>query len=283
MMRIDAKVVRLTPAQEKARQEELAKRMADKQFRLKALRFEQFLKLRAEFDDLPPEEAEKLFTRSQLEEQAKKGMGLINAFALTKKEIARAAHAFITFVRKLMPWNWTKRFAIRTGLAAALIWGGALSAECVDKDGNVKWRDELNVNGITTVGLNHGLDVVFHASTQVSPWYVGLIQGSSTPTFSAADTMSSHAGWTEYTAYSQTNRVTWDEGAAAAGVTTNSVTMDYSMNASGTVAGGFLTSSSTKSGTSGTLWMTATFSGGNQSVGNGDTLKLTYTLSTSSS
>lgn len=282
-MDIDAVVVRLTPEQEAARQAELAARMSSREERLKAGRFETFLKLKAEFDNLTPEDAERLIQRAELEKQAKKGIGLIGAFALTAKEMAKAAHRFISFVKKLMPWNWTKRFAIRTGLASALIWGGAISAQCIGPDGVVKWTDTLCVNGITTAGLNHGLDIVFHAGTQVTTWYMGLVQGSSTPTYAAADTMGSHAGWTEYTAYSQTNRVAWDEGAAASGVMTNSTTMDFSMNATGTVAGGFLTSSSTKGGTTGTLWMTSNFSGGNQGVGDGDTLKLTYTLSTSSS
>lgn len=281
-MDLDAKVVRLTPEQEAARQAELATRMGAREERLKAGRYAKFLELKAEFGEITPDEADRLISRRELEEQGKKAVERLGVLALTKGAIANAAHKFINWVRSIMPWNWTKRFAIRAGLAAALIWGGALSAQCVMPDGSVRWTDTLNVNGITTAGLNHGLDVVFHAATQVTTWYMGLVNGGSTPTFAAADTMGSHAGWTEYTAYSQTNRVAWDEGAASAGVTTNSTTMDFSMNASGTVAGGFLTSSSTKSGTTGTLWMTASFSGGNQSVGNGDTLKLTYTLSTSS-
>ena len=282
-MEIDAKVVRLTPEQEAARQAELAARMGAREERLKANRYNTFLMLKAEFDSITPDEAERLISRAQLEADARRGIGLIGAFALTAKEMAKKAHAFIAFVKKLMPWNWTKRFAIRTGLAAALIWGGAIGYEVVGPDGVVKSSGTLDVNMITTAGLNHGLDVTFHAGTQVTTWYMGLVQGSSTPTYAAADTMGSHAGWTEYTTYDQTNRVAWDEGAPSSGVMTNSVTMDFSMNATGTVAGGFLTSSSTKSGTTGTLWMTASFSGGNQAVGNGDTLKLTYTLSTSSS
>ena len=282
-MKIDAEVVRLTPEQEAARQEQLKQTLAARESRLTATRYQQFLALKAEFADITPDEADRLIQRAQLEKDAKKAMSVMGFFALTASAMAAAAHKVVSFVKGIMPWNWTKKFAIRTGLAAALIWGGAISVQNVGPDGAVKWTDTLCVNGITTAGLNHALDVVFHGSTQVTTWYMGLIQGSSTPTLAAGDTMSSHAGWTEYTSYSQTNRVAWDEGAASSGVTTNSTTMDFSMNATGTVAGGFLTSSATKSGTTGTLWMTATFSGGNQAVGSGDTLKLTYTLSTASS
>ena len=281
-MQIDAKVVRLTPEQEAERVRTLGLANQIREERLRSKRYVNFLTLKAEFDNITPDEADRLITRAQLESDAKRGMTLINAFAITREAIAKAAHKFLSFIRGLMPWNMVKKFAISSGLAAGLVFGGTFSGECVGADGKTKWVDTLNVNGITTVGLNHALDIVFHAGTQVTTWYMGLIQGSSTPTLAAADTMGSHAGWTEYTTYDQTNRVAWDEGAAASGVVTNSTTMDFSMNATGTVAGGFLTSSSTKSGTTGTLWMTATFSGGNQGVTNGDTLKLTYTLSTSS-
>ena len=281
-MKIDAVVVRLTPEQEVKRQADLVKTMAARNERLRSVQYKQFLTLKAEFEGITPDEADRLITRAQIEKDAKRGMSLIGAFALTATAMAQAAHKFISFVKGFMPWNWTKTFAIRSGLAGALIWGGALSAQCVGSDGVVKWTDTLAINGITTVGLNHGLDIVFHAGTQVTTWYMGLINGSSA-TLAAADTMGSHAGWTENTQYSQTNRVAWDEGAASSGVTTNSTTMDFSMNATATIYGGFLTSGSGKSGTTGTLWMTAAFSGGAQSVGSGDTLKLTYTLSTSSS
>lgn len=283
---LDAQVVRLTPAQEEQRRQDLAVRMAARESRLRG-RDLQLVKGAAERlgDESIAEEATRLLTRADLERQATGGAlrWLGAKFVLGWNWLARKAHAFLQAMMDFVPYWLVKRFAIRQGLAAILVLGGSMSAVCVGADGQVKWTDTLNLNGITTVGLNHVLDTVFHAGTQVTTWYMGLINGASTPTLAAADTMSSHAGWTEYTAYSQTNRVTWDEGAASSGSITNSTTMDFSMNASGTVAGGFLTSSSTKSGTSGTLFMTATFSGGNQSVGNGDTLKLTYTLNTTAS
>jgi len=279
---MDAEVVRLTPEQERERQIALAKRTAEREDRLRTIRFSKFLELKAEFGNLSEDEVTHLMNRAEIESKAKTGLAMIGAFALTKGAMVAAAKSFINFVRKLMPWNWTKAFVIRTGIACALVVGGALTSE--------QWREgklisirTAEINGITTAGLNHILDTEFHAGTPVTTWYLGLINGSSTPTLSAADTMASHAGWTEYTTYSQTNRVAWDETAASSGSMTSTTTSDFSMSGSGTVAGGFLTSVSTKSGNTGTLFMTATFSGGNQTVSNLDTLKLTYTLSTTAS
>jgi hypothetical protein len=53
----------------------------------------------------------------------------------------------------------------------------------------------------------------------------------------------------------------------------------FSINAGGTVAGAFLTSNNTKSGTTGTLFSGSDFTGGDRTVVNGDTLNVTYTFS----
>ena len=49
--------------------------------------------------------------------------------------------------------------------------------------------------------------------------------------------------------------------------------------ASNYIAGAFLISNSAKSGTSGTLYSAGSFTGGNRSVANGDTLNVIYTAS----
>ena len=54
----------------------------------------------------------------------------------------------------------------------------------------------------------------------------------------------------------------------------------FSINATATVGGAFLTSNNTKSGTTGTLYSAADFgSPGDRSVASGDVLTVTYTLS----
>ena len=62
---------------------------------------------------------------------------------------------------------------------------------------------------------------------------------------------------------------------------TNATTADFNMTPGSavTIKGLFLCSDNTKGGTTGTLFATAAFTGGNQTVNNGDTLKVTYTVS----
>jgi hypothetical protein len=90
--------------------------------------------------------------------------------------------------------------------------------------------------------------------------------------------MASHAGWTESTDYDEVSRVTWNPDAAASRAVTNSTTVDFTMNATKTIKGIFITSNNTKGGTTGTLWATAAFSS-NASVVATDVLKVTYTVS----
>ena len=145
---------------------------------------------------------------------------------------------------------------------------------CLDKDGNIKW-EENKKNIIVTAGLNHILDVQFHATTQVTTWYIGL-KGAGTP--AAADTMASHSSWSELTNYSG-NRKEWTEGAASSGSMTNSSSVDFSINGTATVAGAFLNTAAT--GTSGTLYGVVDFSS-SRAVISGDTLQVTVTVTAAS-
>ena len=145
---------------------------------------------------------------------------------------------------------------------------------CLDKDGNIKWEED-NKNIIVTAGLNHILDVQFHATTQVTAWYIGL-KGAGTPV--AADTMASHGSWAELAGYSG-NRKEWTEGAASAGSMTNSSSVDFTINATATVAGAFLNTAAT--GTAGTLYGVVDFSS-SRAVIDGDTLQVTVTVTAAS-
>lgn len=156
------------------------------------------------------------------------------------------------------------------GLDLANIW----KVTCLDKDGNVKWEEEKK-NLIVTEGLNHILDVTFHADTQVTTWYIGL-KGSGTP--AAGDTMASHASWSEITDYSG-DRKEWTEGAASSGSMTNSSSVDFSITGTATIAGAFLNTAST--GTAGTLYGVVDFSSA-RSVISGDTLQVTVTVTAAS-
>jgi hypothetical protein len=147
-------------------------------------------------------------------------------------------------------------------------------------------------NGITNEGKNLLLDVMFHGTSAITTWYLGLISLSSFSALAAGDTYSSHSGWIEFTNYtdnanasSTTTRPQWTEGAASGQSTTNSSVVIFDITGSGTVKGVYLvggTNAQTKSDVTATvnkLWATALFTGGDVAVLNGDQLKVTYTVS----
>jgi hypothetical protein len=154
---------------------------------------------------------------------------------------------------------------------------GKFQIEHFDKDGVLKGVYEIP-NGITDVGLNHILETQFRSGTPVATWYIGLIDNASFSALAAGDTMASHAGWIENSDYDEATRVAWTPGAASARSMTNGTTCDFTMNATKTIKGIFITSVSTKGGTTGTLWSTAAF-GSTVAVVDNDVLKVTYTLS----
>ena len=160
--------------------------------------------------------------------------------------------------------------------------GGHFIIECRDENGDFCWEDTAE-NGVTNGALNDVLNVYLRNTSQTANWYIGLIDNASYTGLAAGDTISSHSGWAESVAYSNSTRVQWSPGAAASQGVTNGTTSDFTMNATATIKGLFLNSDNTKSGTTGTLFSTAAFSGGNQSVNSGDTLKVTYTVSATSS
>jgi hypothetical protein len=135
-------------------------------------------------------------------------------------------------------------------------------------------------NDITNVGKNYIFNVMFNDGTQIAnaSWFIGLINLTSFSALAAADTMSSHSGWVEFTSYSQSTRVAWGSVTATSQSTSNTTPAQFDITSSGTVKGVFITSNSTKSGTTGTLWATALF-GADVPVTNGDQLKITYTVS----
>jgi hypothetical protein len=152
---------------------------------------------------------------------------------------------------------------------------GTYTVECYDADGNLKWSDQIK-NLVVTVGKNDLLDKYFQGSSYTALWYLGLVNSGGT--FAAGDTMASHAGWTENTGYSAATRPAPSWGAASAGAKSTTATA-FSINASGTIGGAFMTNNNTKGGTTGILYSAGNFSGGNRTVASGDTLNVTYTAS----
>ena len=169
------------------------------------------------------------------------------------------------------------------GPTEAVRGGGVFHIQCLDKDGNLKWEAESK-NLVVNVGLQSMNAVYFSSGTQITAWYIGLYGAAASNNPAAGNTMSSHAGWTEETGYSNANRPTCTFGTATTAdpsVITNSASpASFSINATATIGGAFLTSSNTKGGTTGTLFSAADFqSPGDRSVVNGDTLNVTYTFS----
>jgi hypothetical protein len=154
--------------------------------------------------------------------------------------------------------------------------------ECLGADGQVKWREEYH-NLVTTVGKNDILTQYFKGSGYTAAFYVGLISSTSYTTGPAAgDTASSHGGWTEDQTYSNATRPTLTLGTASGGSIDNSANKaQFTINGSATIKGAFLITNSTKGGTTGTLYSAGTFSGGDRTVSNGDTLNTQVTLSAS--
>lgn len=154
---------------------------------------------------------------------------------------------------------------------------GRYDVQCIGPDGQVKWVDSIE-NLVVTVGKNDLLDKYFAGSAYTAAWYMGLVDGASTPSYAAGDTLASHAGWTESTAYSGTNRATVAWNSASAGSKASTAT-SFSINATATIAGALLTVTQVRATTTGVLYSAGSFSGGNRAVANGDTLNVTYTAS----
>jgi hypothetical protein len=125
---------------------------------------------------------------------------------------------------------------------------------------------------LTTDGLNATLD----GNVWGENLYIGLIGSSGFTETLKADTMSSHAGWSEiHSEYSEGARPQWSYGSASGGVV--SAIANFSFTSSATVKGFFVTTDSTKNGSSGSLVHTQLFSSGEQSWSPGQILQLTLT------
>lgn len=138
------------------------------------------------------------------------------------------------------------------------------------------WADEFH-NLVVNVGLNDLLDKRFKASSYSSADYVGLTDG--TPTVAGADTMASHAGWAEVTAYSQGTRPALTLGNVASQSVDNSASKAaFSINGTTTVGGAFVTTDSTKGGSTGILYGGGALTEGDRNLISGDSLSVQVTL-----
>ena len=165
---------------------------------------------------------------------------------------------------------------------------------CRDSAGNLKW-EETFPNLVNSIGKELLLDTLLSGSAYtVTGPFLGLINSS--PTFLAADTMTSHAGWTEFINYevsaSPVRGTAAFAAASSTGLSPANVTscaassITYTITgAGGTVAGCFLVTGSgavsTQSSTAGTLYSAGAFSTAKITTV-GDTVAVTYTTTATS-
>jgi hypothetical protein len=149
--------------------------------------------------------------------------------------------------------------------------------------GTDAWVESFS-NIVPNVGLNAILDIVYGATAKWSAIYAFLVTGpGASNTYAAGDTMSSHAGWTEATPYSDSTRPAATFGSASSQAISNSSSpSSYTINATATIAGCGLATVNTKGGTTGTLISVGNFTGGDRSVASGGTLTVTVTATAAS-
>jgi hypothetical protein len=167
-----------------------------------------------------------------------------------------------------------------------LINGRKLLAEFLAIPVEVKWADEA-VNIVVNAGKNLMLDTGLAGSAYtVTGPYMGLA-GGTPASATATDTLASKTGWSEVggtnaPAYTGT-RKTCAWSAASAGAKALSSALAFAITSAGAVAGCFIVYGSgavnTLDSTAGTLWSVGAFTGGSKTVGNGDTLNVSYSTS----
>lgn len=150
--------------------------------------------------------------------------------------------------------------------------------ECIGADGQVKWTEKVH-NTVFTVGKVNILDVYFGAVAKPTAWYL-VLKGTGTEV--AADTLASHATWTERSdVYTAANRPTVAFAAAAAnganGQIATSAAVSVAITTGGTVAGCGLTQTQAKATNTGVLYNAGDFAA-SRTVVNGDTLNVSMTL-----
>ena len=174
---------------------------------------------------------------------------------------------------------------------------GYYHVECRDKDGNVKWTEDFP-NQVVQAGKIF----MFQQTLLTSPIalvgpYLGLVSGTGN-TFSPTDTMTSHAGWSEFINYTvggsavrgtavfatPTGNSNTTPGSNV--VTASATAITYTITgAGGTVGGCFLVTgsgaSSTLSNTGGTLYSAGAF-GTAKTTTAGDTVSVTYSTTATS-
>ena len=139
-------------------------------------------------------------------------------------------------------------------------------------------------NVCTNEGLNELLDIMFHAATQLTTWYLLIFETDTTP---SSGTTYAVPVFTECTAYTEGTRPAFDEAAASSQSITNSASKaTFTINATKTIYGAALVAGGTDANTKGnvagggTMYCASKFSA-SKAVISGDVLRVTCTLTAS--
>lgn len=154
------------------------------------------------------------------------------------------------------------------------------AVEIYGSDGGLKYTDGFH-NLVTTAGLNALVDAAIKSGVSSPVWYVGLIDGGGvTPVYEPSDTAAAHAGWTEFTKYTEAHRVLFQPDTVSNGACDNYAHRAvFTINDNGSIAGCFMISENTISGTTGTLYGEGGFANGPLTVDSGDIVKIAVTVS----
>ncbi len=133
---------------------------------------------------------------------------------------------------------------------------------CTNPDGSVAWVEEVR-NITPNETLNAMLAVFWTGFTSPMAWYMLLVDNAGFTAFAAADTaaqIGGSNGWAEFTTYSEIVRqtVVWG-GVSGESVDNSASPCSFTISTGGTLKGGALVTSATKSGTGGILGAEAAF------------------------
>ena len=153
------------------------------------------------------------------------------------------------------------------------------------RDGQVIW-EETKENLIVDQGINYIMDAALANGSALTSFFIGLYKNNYTPI--AGDVMATFPGGgvanESTTDYSEATRPAWTEAGVTAKVITNTASpATFTFTGVSTVIwGAFLSSSSVKGGTSGTLISATKFSASRTLLAS-DQFQVVYTITGSSS
>lgn len=139
--------------------------------------------------------------------------------------------------------------------------------------GRVIERERVH-NLMPLQGLNYLQNILFKGTTPAAAWYIGLFEGNYTPVLAdTAGTFPTDA--TECIAYDEATREVFTAGTVAAGSCDNSASpAEFTLSATKTIYGGFMTTVATKGALTGTLLSAVKFASPKSGV-DGDILRIT--------